>query len=81
MAHFDLICKDCGHRFQLVTGGAIREKQKRCKECGSENLRQTFSSYLQNGPLSSPTCGEARALQRLRLRLLTGGASRRHPRP
>jgi putative FmdB family regulatory protein len=61
MAHFDLICKDCGHRFQLVTGGAIREKQKRCKECASENIRQTFSSYLQNGPLSSPTCGEVRA--------------------
>ena len=60
MAHFDLICKECGHRFQLVTGGAIRKKQKRCKACGSQNIRQTFSSYLQNGPLSSPGCGEAR---------------------
>ena len=78
MAHFDLICKDCGHRFELVTGGAIREKQKRCKECDSENIRQSFCSYLQNGPLSSPTCGEPRPQQRLRLRLLTGGASRRH---
>ena len=24
MAHFDLVCKDCGHRFELVTGGASR---------------------------------------------------------
>ncbi len=60
MAHFDLICRDCGHRFQLVTGGAIRTKQRRCRACGSRNIRQTFSSYLQNGSLSSPTCGEAR---------------------
>jgi putative FmdB family regulatory protein len=60
MAHFDLTCKDCGHRFELVTGGAIRKKQKRCKECGSENIRQSLLSYLQNGPLSSPTCGEQR---------------------
>lgn len=60
MAHFDLICRDCGHRFQLVTGGALRNKQKRCRVCASTNIRQTLASYLQNGPLSSPTCGEAR---------------------
>ncbi len=60
MASFDLICRDCGHRFHLVTGGAIRAKQKRCPECSSESIRQTFGSFLQNGPLSSPTCGEQR---------------------
>jgi putative FmdB family regulatory protein len=58
MAHFDLICKSCDHRFVVVTRSAIREKQKRCPECGSESIRQTLSSYFQNGPLSSPTCGE-----------------------
>ncbi len=78
MAHFDLICKDCGHKFVVVTGRRSATKQKRCPECGSENIRQTFGSYLQNGPLSSPTCGAPAAQQRLRLRLLTGGASRRH---
>ena len=56
MAHFDLICRDCGHRFQLVTGGALRKKQKRCRVCASTNIRQTLASYLQNAPLSSPTC-------------------------
>lgn len=60
MAHFDLICRDCGNHFSLVTGGAIRTKQKRCPECRSKNIRQTMGSYLQNGPLSSPTCGAAR---------------------
>ena len=60
MAYFDLICRDCGHRFQLATGGAIRKKQKHCPECRSKNIRQTFGSFLQNGSLSSPTCGEHR---------------------
>ena len=57
MAHFDLICKDCGHKFVVVTRAAIRKKQKRCPECESENIRQTVGSYFQNGPLSSSTCG------------------------
>ena len=76
MAHFDLICKDCGHKFELVTGGAIRKNQKHCEECGSENIRQTFASFLQNGPLE-PDLRRGTPLQRLRLRLLT----RRHVAP
>jgi len=58
MAHIDLVCRDCGHHFEVLTRVAIREKQKRCPECSSTNVRQTLSSYFQNGPLSSPTCGE-----------------------
>jgi rRNA maturation endonuclease Nob1 len=60
MASFTLICKDCGHKSELITGGAIKKQQKRCQACGSENVRQSLVSYLANGPLSSPTCGEAR---------------------
>lgn len=57
MAHFDLVCKACGHKFVIVTRAAIRKKQKVCPECGGADVRQTLGSYLQNGPLSSPTCG------------------------
>jgi putative FmdB family regulatory protein len=57
MAHFDLVCKDCNHKFVVVTKAAIGKKQKRCPECSSANVRQTLGSYFQNGPLSSPTCG------------------------
>jgi putative FmdB family regulatory protein len=57
MAHFDLTCKDCGHKFVVVTRAAIRDKQKQCPECESANVRQSIGSYLQNGPLSSPNCG------------------------
>ena len=61
MAHLDLVCRDCGHRFEVVTRVAIRQKQKRCPECESQNVRQAFASYLRNGPLSGGSCG---ALQR-----------------
>jgi putative FmdB family regulatory protein len=61
MAHLDLVCRDCGHRFEVVTRVAIRQKQKRCPECRSQNVRQAFASYLRNGPRSGRSCG---ALQR-----------------
>jgi putative FmdB family regulatory protein len=57
MAIVDLKCKACEHSFQLVTQGAVKEKQKRCPKCGSKDIRQSFGSYLRNGPLSSSQCG------------------------
>ena len=54
MANLDLVCRDCGHSFEVVTRAAIREKQKRCPECRSQNVRQIV---LRNGPLSGPSCG------------------------
>lgn len=57
MAHLDLVCRDCGHSFEVVTRAAIREKQKRCPECRSQNVRQAFASFLRNGSFSHPSCG------------------------
>jgi uncharacterized paraquat-inducible protein A len=57
MAQIDLVCSECKHCFQVVTQDAIKSKQKRCPRCESELVRQTFASYLRNGPLSSPDCG------------------------
>jgi putative FmdB family regulatory protein len=57
MATFDLVCKDCEQSFEVVTRVAIREKQKRCPECQSQNVRQTFASFLRNGSLADPSCG------------------------
>jgi putative FmdB family regulatory protein len=57
MGYFDLVCRDCEHKFEVVTRGAIKERQKRCPECGSANVRQTFGSFLRNGALSDPQCG------------------------
>ncbi len=57
MATFDLICRDCGRTFEVVTRVAIREKQKRCPECKSQDIRQSFASFLRNGSLADPSCG------------------------
>jgi putative FmdB family regulatory protein len=58
MAIVDLKCRACEHAFQLVTRGAVKDKQKCCPSCGSREVRQTFLSFLRNGALSDPTCGE-----------------------
>jgi rRNA maturation endonuclease Nob1 len=60
MAQIDIICRECKHVFQVVTHGAIKQKQKRCPECGSTSIRQTLASYLRNGALSDPDCGVPR---------------------
>ncbi len=60
MARIDLVCRDCGHAFRVVTRVAIREQQKRCPACVSRNVRQTLTSYLRNGALSHPDCGGVR---------------------
>jgi len=57
MARLDLVCRDCSHRFVVMTRVAVRDKQKRCPACESQNVRQTFTSYLSNGALSDPSCG------------------------
>jgi len=57
VATIDLVCEKCKHTFTVLTSGAIKERQKRCPECGSTTVRQTLGSFLRNGSLSSPTCG------------------------
>lgn len=57
LAYIELVCRDCEHAFEVVTSVAIKPNQKRCPKCGSEHIRQTFTSYLRNGPLSSSRCG------------------------
>ncbi len=50
-----LVCKKCKHGFELSTDYPLAEdaKQdvKRCPNCGSESIRQTFRSFLRNGPV------------------------------
>jgi putative FmdB family regulatory protein len=57
MAHLDLVCRDCGRSFEVVTRVAIRERQKRCPDCRSQDIRQTLASFLRNGSLSDSSCG------------------------
>ena len=54
---FDLVCRACGNAYRVTVKGLIKDKQKRCPECRSRAVRQTFASFLRNGSLSSPSCG------------------------
>jgi Zn finger protein HypA/HybF involved in hydrogenase expression len=48
-----LVCRQCDHQFSLTKREVIESEQTRCPACHSEAVRQTFSSYLHNGSLST----------------------------
>jgi rRNA maturation endonuclease Nob1 len=53
----DLICSKCKHTFEVETENHLKDEQKNCPLCGSASVRQTFASYLRNGPLLDPKWG------------------------
>lgn len=57
MPQFDLVCSACGRRFRVEAETAPEDEVKRCPECGSACTRQTFESFLRNGPLLDPKWG------------------------
>lgn len=57
MARIDLACQECRHTFKAGACIPVAEPL-RCPQCGSVDVHQTFSSYMRNGPLSGPKCGE-----------------------
>jgi putative FmdB family regulatory protein len=54
MARMDLVCKTCRHTFTVATRNHLKDEEKRCPQCGSASVRQTFASYMRNGPLLDP---------------------------
>jgi putative FmdB family regulatory protein len=48
MASYDLICENCGHAFEVFRQGFLKDEDKVCPECDSEDVRQKFSSFLRN---------------------------------
>ncbi len=59
MIKLDLVCNACKHAFELEAETSLKDDEKRCPECGSDSTRQTFQSYLRNGPLLDPKWGTA----------------------
>jgi rRNA maturation endonuclease Nob1 len=55
--HVDLVCGACKHAFSMDAETLLKDEEKNCPECGSQSVRQTFSSYLRNGPLLDPRWG------------------------
>ena len=54
MVRLDLVCGSCKHSFQVEATSVLKDEEKHCPECGSGSTRQTFKSYLRNGPLLDP---------------------------
>jgi len=48
MASYDLVCEKCGHAFEVFRQGFLKDDDRVCPECGSEDVRQKFSSFLHN---------------------------------
>lgn len=46
MASYDLICDKCGATFEIFRQGFLRDEDRVCPECGCEEVRQKFSSFL-----------------------------------
>lgn len=47
MPIFDFICKQCGHKFDLMISNSEKDKV-RCPECGAE-VKQMLSSFNTGG--------------------------------
>jgi len=48
MASYDLVCDACGHDFEVFRQGFLRDEDRVCPDCGSADVRQKFTSFLQN---------------------------------
>ena len=46
MASYDLTCDMCGHSFEVFRQGFLKDEDRVCPECGSEEVRQKFTSFL-----------------------------------
>jgi putative FmdB family regulatory protein len=57
MVRMDLVCSTCKHAFEVAAKTNLMNDEKHCPECGSDRVRQTFGSYLRNGPLLDPKWG------------------------
>jgi len=46
MASYDLVCEACGSDFEVFRQGFLKDEDRVCPECGSNDVRQKFSSFL-----------------------------------
>ena len=56
MASYDLVCEKCGHAFEVFRQGFLKDEDRVCPECGSEDVRQKFSSFLRTSAGAGAGC-------------------------
>ncbi len=57
MAFYDFRCDACGEEFEVFSTGFIKDDQKVCPSCGSEDVQQKFSSFLSGSSGCSAPAG------------------------
>lgn len=56
MASYDLVCEKCDNEFEVFHQGFLKDEDRVCPECGSEDVRQKFSSFLRGLGGASSGC-------------------------
>jgi putative FmdB family regulatory protein len=60
MPTYDMICSECGHKFEVFRIGFIRPEDKVCPECGTRNVKQELTGFLTHygsGATGNSNCG------------------------
>jgi len=52
MPTYDLVCRDCGHKFSVFCSISQKDKQK-CPQCASDKVEQRFTAVTIGGSSSS----------------------------
>ncbi|HHS13190.1 MAG TPA: zinc ribbon domain-containing protein [bacterium] len=58
MPTYEFICRKCGYRFEVFTS-ISRKAQTLCPQCGSADLRETYSAFYMGGNLFRPAVGSS----------------------
>lgn len=46
MASYDLKCGGCGREFELFVQGFLKDHQRVCPDCGSDQVEQRFTGFM-----------------------------------
>jgi putative FmdB family regulatory protein len=57
MPSYDLVCKSCGHEFEVTLQRFIRDEDKVCPSCGAAEAEQKLSAFEWRGTRWIPTKG------------------------
>lgn len=57
MPSYDLVCKSCGHEFEMTLHRFIRDEDKVCPNCSGDDVELKLSAFEWRGTKWKPTKG------------------------
>lgn len=57
MPSYDLVCKNCGHEFEITLHRFIRDEDRVCPSCSSTDVEQKLAAFEWRGTRWKPTQG------------------------